>query len=60
MAPAARPPRAGNAYDLLTCAEERWRRFKGHERVAIVLAGSTFKDGVRVPDEYPTAHEVAA
>jgi hypothetical protein len=53
MAPAARPPRAGIAYKLLICAEERWRRFNGHELVADVLAGATFKDGIRVPGRAP-------
>ncbi len=44
----------GMAFKLLKCAEERWRRFNGHELVADVLAGARFKDGIRVPDEHPT------
>jgi len=44
----------GMAFKLLKTAEERWRRFNGHELVADVLAGATFKDGIRVPDEHPT------
>ena len=44
----------GMAFKLLKSAEERWRRFNGHELVADVLAGATFKDGMRVPDEHPT------
>jgi putative transposase len=44
----------GMAYKLLKTAEERWRRFNGHELVADVLAGAIFKDGIRVPDEHPT------
>jgi putative transposase len=44
----------GMAYKLLKTAEERWRRFNGHELVADVLAGIEFKDGIRVPDEHPT------
>src|SRR3954462_13830952 len=44
----------GMAFKLLKSAEERWRRFNGHELVADVLAGITFKDGIRVPDEHPT------
>ena len=35
------------AYKLLDAAQERWRRFNGHELVADVLAGATFKDGIR-------------
>jgi putative transposase len=42
------------AYKLLDAAQERWRRFNGHELVADVLAGIKFKDGIRVPDEHPT------
>jgi putative transposase len=38
------------AYKLLDAAQERWRRFNGHELVAHVLAGATFKDGIRVTD----------
>jgi putative transposase len=39
------------AYKLLDAAQERWRRFNGHELVADVLAGARFKDGIRVTDE---------
>src|SRR3954452_22614539 len=42
------------AYKLLDAAQERWRRFNGHELVADVLAGATFKDGIRVTDDEPT------
>jgi putative transposase len=44
----------GMAYKLLDAAQERWRRFNGHELVADVLADVKFKDGIRVPDEHPT------
>ena len=47
----------GMAYKLLDAAQERWRRFNGHELVADVLDGVTFKDGIRVPDEHPTTPE---
>jgi transposase-like protein len=52
----------GMAYKLLKAAEERWRRFNGHELVADVLAGASFKDGIRVPDEHPntTDEKIAA
>lgn len=36
------------AYKLLDAAQERWRRFNGHELVADVLDGVTFEDGVKV------------
>ncbi len=39
------------AYKLLESAQERWRRFNGHELVADVLAGVTFKDGIKVTDD---------
>src|SRR3954463_13251606 len=42
------------AYKLLDAAQERWRRFNGHELVADVLAGATFNDGVRVTDDDTT------
>jgi transposase-like protein len=50
------------AFKLLDAASERWRRLNGHELVADVLAGHTFKDGIRVPDEHPetTDERVAA
>lgn len=38
------------AYKLLDAAQERWRRFNGHELIADVLDGVTFKDGVKVED----------
>jgi putative transposase len=39
------------AYKLLDAAQERWRRFNGHELVADVLTGVKFKDGIRVTDD---------
>jgi putative transposase len=39
------------AYKLLDAAEERWRRFNGHELVADVLAGVEFRDGIQVTDD---------
>jgi transposase-like protein len=39
------------AYKLLDAAQDRWRRFNGHEIVADVLAGIKFKDGIRVTDD---------
>ena len=42
------------AYKLLDAAQERWRRFNGHELVADVLAGTQFKDGIPVTDDETT------
>ena len=39
------------AYKLLNAAQARWRRFNGHELIADVLAGVTFKDGERVAEQ---------
>ena len=39
------------AYKLLATAQERWRKFNGHELVADVLDGAKFKDGIRVTDD---------
>jgi putative transposase len=41
------------AFKLLTAAQERWRRFNGHELVADVLDGANYKDGIRITDENP-------
>ncbi len=52
----------GMAYKLLDAAQERWRRFNGHELVADVLDGAKFKDGIRVTedDTHDPAEKVAA
>jgi len=39
------------AYKLLDAAQQRWRRFNGHELIADVLDGVTFKDGERITDQ---------
>jgi hypothetical protein len=38
------------AYKLLDAAQERWRRFNGHELVSDVLAGTKFKNGIPITD----------
>lgn len=50
------------AYKLLATAQERWRRFNGHELIADVLDEVKFKDGVKVTDDEATTQdeEVAA
>jgi putative transposase len=42
------------AYKLLDAAQERWRRFNGHELVTDVLDGARFKDGIKVSDDDTT------
>jgi transposase-like protein len=39
------------AYKLLESAQDRWRRFNGHELVADVLDGVKFKDGIKVTED---------
>ncbi len=39
------------AYKLLDAAQERWRRFNGHELVTDVLEDVKFKDGIKVTDD---------
>ena len=49
------------AYKLLDAAQERWRRFNGHELVVDVLSGATFTDGIKVvSDDIPTRDERVA
>ena len=48
------------AYKLLDAAQERWRRFNGHELVADVLDGVKFKDGIKVTDDETTTDERVA
>ncbi len=38
------------AYKLLDALSERWRRVNGHELVAQVLDGATFKDGIKLEE----------
>jgi putative transposase len=47
------------AYKLLIAAQERWRRFNGHELVADVLNDVKFKDGIRVTDDNTNHDEMA-
>jgi transposase-like protein len=42
------------AYKLLDAAQDRWRRFNGHELVTDVLNDVKFKDGERVTDDNTT------
>jgi transposase-like protein len=48
------------AYKLLDAAQERWRRFNGHELVGDVLDGAKFKDGIKVTDDETTTDERVA
>ncbi len=48
------------AYKLLESAQERWRRFNGHELVADVLDSVKFKDGTKITDDQTTTDERVA
>lgn len=48
------------AYKLLDAAQQRWRKFNGHELVIDVLEGVKFVDGQRVTDETRTQDEKVA
>jgi putative transposase len=39
------------AYELLDAAQERWRRFNGHELVTDVPDDMKFKDSIKVTDD---------
>jgi len=45
------------AYKLLESAQERWRRFNGHELVTDVLDGVKFKDGIKVTEDDTTTQD---
>ena len=45
------------AYKLLDAAQERWRRFNGHELITDVLNGATFKHRVKVTDDETTTQD---
>jgi putative transposase len=41
----------GLAFKLVQQAEKRWRRIRGVERIADLLNGRVFEDGIPVPDD---------
>jgi hypothetical protein len=42
------------AYKPLDAAQERWRRFNGHELVTDVLNGVTFTGGTKITNDATT------
>jgi transposase-like protein len=50
----------GLAFKLVQQAEKRWRRIRGVERIADLLKGRVFKDGLPVPDDLPEQQRMAA
>ncbi len=50
----------GLAFKLVQEAQKSWRRIQGAERIADLLKGMVFKDGVAVPDDPPQPQRMAA
>jgi len=50
----------GLAFKLVQEAEKSWRRIRGVERIAELLAGTVFKDGVPAPVDEPEQQQLAA
>lgn len=50
----------GLAFKLVQEAEKSWRRIRGAERIAELLSGVVFKDGIPAPDNPPDEQRVAA
>jgi transposase-like protein len=50
----------GLAFKLVQQAEKGWRRIRGVERIADLLKGMLFKDGIPVPDDLPEQQRMAA
>jgi putative transposase len=50
----------GLAFKLIEAAEESWRRIRAPERLASMLAGMAFKDGLPLTDNTPAQQPLAA
>jgi putative transposase len=50
----------GLAFKLVQEAQKSWRRIRGIERIAELLKGMVFKDGVPAPDNPPEQQRLAA
>jgi hypothetical protein len=47
----------GLAFKLAEEAAKRWRRIRAPEKVADLLGGARYKDGIPVPEDPPDAEE---
>ena len=56
----SRPTFLGLAFKLIESAEQSWRRIRGPEKIASLLQGIPFKDGVPVTDSTPAQQPLAA
>jgi transposase-like protein len=50
----------GLAFKLVQEAQKSWRRIRGAERIAELLDGMVFKDGIPAPDNPPERQRIAA
>jgi transposase-like protein len=50
----------GLAFKLVQQAQKSWRRIQGADRIADLLKGTVFKDGVPAPDNPPEPQKMAA
>jgi putative transposase len=56
----SRPTFLGLAFKLIESAEKSWRRIRAPEKVASLLEGISFKDGLPVTDSTPAQQPLAA
>src|SRR5471032_2351964 len=56
----SRPTFLGLAFKLIESAEKSWRRIRAPEKVASLLEGVPFKDGLPVTDSTPAQQPLAA
>jgi putative transposase len=50
----------GLAFKLMEEAEKSWRKIRGADKLAVLLAGVPFKDGLPVQDNPPEQQKLAA
>lgn len=56
----SRPTFLGLAFKLIESAEQSWRRIRAPEKIASLLEGVSFKDGLPVTDSTPAQQPLAA
>jgi putative transposase len=56
----SRPTFLGLAFKLIESAEQSWRRIRAPEKIASLLGGVSFKDGLPVTDSTPAQQPLAA
>jgi hypothetical protein len=56
----SRPTFLGLAFKLIESAEQSWRRIRAPQKIASLLEGVPFKDGLPVTDSTPAQQPLAA